>query len=284
MGRIATVSMRHPSPDARLLVATMIVVATVLAGGPAVDAQTAGDLPQAAGRLKSMRPWLDWGLPLVLIGSTAAIPSPDKCRWCSRDDLGRDALNGFDRSIRSSLLWDNTGTADKLSWVTAFAPVGLIVGVNRGHLRDMALPVLQAYGTTYFVTHIVKVAAGRERPVVHFGGRVSHGANASFFSGHSSGAFSLVFALARVNTARNDPNTKWIWMVGVPLAASTAYLRVAADKHYMTDVLTGAAVGATLGWWMPQWWGPSSASEASGARVVPALLPGGAELSFSWQW
>jgi membrane-associated phospholipid phosphatase len=35
-----------------------------------------------------------------------------------------------------------------------------------------------------------------------------------------------------------------IWAAGLALAATTAYLRMAADRHYLTDVLTGSAVGA----------------------------------------
>lgn len=281
MDRMTTLSLWLTWREMRLFASIVVVIGGLLAGGQTVDAQTPGNSPQAVASAKSTRPLFDWGLPAVLIGSTIAIPSPNECRWCDRDSLGRDALNGFDRSARSSLRWNNTDTANTLSWVTEFTPLALLVGLNKDRLRETALPVFEAFGTTYFVTHIGKVAAARERPVVHFGGNVSHGANASFFSGHSSSAFSLVFALARVNSDRDDPNTKWIWMAGVPLAATTGYLRVAADKHYMTDVLIGAAVGASLGWWIPGWWGPSG---TSGASVVPTVLPGGANLSVSWRW
>ncbi len=126
----------------------------------------------------------------------------------------------------------------------------------------------------------MKISAARERPGVHFGGASSEGAYGSFFSGHSSGAFSLVFALARVHHDRKDPRTKWVWGTGLPLAGTTALLRVAADKHYMTDVLTGAAVGATLGWLVPGWWGPSG---ERGRSIVPAVTPGGANLSVTWR-
>ena len=44
----------------------------------------------------------------------------------------------------------------------------------------------------------------------------------------------------------------WLTLaVGLPFAVTTAVLRMAADKHYLTDVLTGAAVGALLGWGIP---------------------------------
>ena len=265
----------------RLSVSVVVLLAGVVTGGEPVYAQTPASDPQAVASANSRHAVLDWAVPSVLVGSTLVIPSPSTCRWCDRDSLGSDTLNGFDRSVRSSLRWDNIGVADKLSWVTEFSPVLLLVGLNRDRLRETTLPVFQAFGTTYFVTHIAKVVAARERPIAHFGGTLPHGANASFFSGHSSGAFSLVFALARVNSDRDDPSTKWIWMAGVPLAAATGYLRVAADKHYLTDVLTGAAVGAALGWSIPGWWGRPGTSET---RVVPGALPGGANLSVTWRW
>jgi membrane-associated phospholipid phosphatase len=265
----------------RQLVAAAVVGAVWLAGGHRANAQAASPASHAASRATPTHPLIDWGLPAVFIGSTFAIGPPDHCRWCDRDDAGRDTLNGFDRRVRSSLRWQHTGTASTVSWVTEFAPVGLLLSLNHDRLVETALPVFQAFGTTYALTHIAKVAAGRQRPVVHFGGAPPDDANASFFSGHSSGAFSTVFALARVNADRDDPHTTWVWLVGVPLAASTAYLRVAADKHYATDVLTGAAVGAATGWWLPGVWGPSGGARPS---IVPSALPGGGQLSLGWQW
>ena len=36
------------------------------------------------------------------------------------------------------------------------------------------------------------------------------------------------------------------------LAATTGALRVAAHKHFPTDVLAGAALGSAIGWFVPQ--------------------------------
>ena len=260
---------------------TIGIALCLMTGEQTVDAQIRDNAPQPAAATGSGHEALNWILPAAFIGSTLAIPSPDDCRWCDRDSAGHDSLNRFDRSVRSSLLWSNTEAADLLSSVAEFSPIALLVGLNRDDLRETALPVFRAFGTNYLVTHVVKIAAARQRPVVHFGGTVTHGANASFFSGHSSDAFSLVFALARVNSDRHDPKTKWVWIAGVPLAALTAYLRVAADKHYATDVLMGAGVGAAIGWTTPGWWGHSA---RSGCQIVPAASPGGANLRVTWRW
>jgi membrane-associated phospholipid phosphatase len=43
----------------------------------------------------------------------------------------------------------------------------------------------------------------------------------------------------------------YLWTIGYALAATTAYLRIAADKHYFTDVITGTAVGIGAGLAVP---------------------------------
>ena len=262
-------------------VAIVLITIGMLTGERTADAQTRDNAAtQSAGPAPTHDAW-NWILPAAFIGSTLVIPTPSECRWCDRDGAGNDSLNGFDRSVRSAFLWNHTTAADALSLVTAFSPVALLAGLDWNDFPETALPVFEAVGTNYLVTHVVKIAAARERPVVHFGGTDSHGPDVSFFSGHSSGAFALVFALARVKSDRRDPNTKWVWIAGVPLAATTAYLRIAADKHYATDVLTGAAVGAALGWTTPGWWGHSARSNA---RVLPVVSPGGASLLVRWYW
>ncbi len=42
-----------------------------------------------------------------------------------------------------------------------------------------------------------------------------------------------------------------VWASSLPWAAVTGYLRIAADKHYLTDVLTGALIGSAVGFLVP---------------------------------
>ena len=143
--------------------------------------------------------------------------------------------------------------------------------------------MLRAFAVSALVSDAIKLATARERPDVHFGTAdpSTIGANKSFVSGHTSGVFSLVFALARVYADRNDPHTRWVWMAGLPLAAYTGYLRIAADKHYATDVLTGAAIGGAIGWTTPGLW----KHEVGGAGAPEAALAVGAgTLTFRWSW
>lgn len=74
-------------------------------------------------------------------------------------------------------------------------------------------------------------------------------ANASFFSGHTTLAYSLVFGAARIAQARGYKAQNYIWAMGLPLASFVGYARVAAEKHYLSDVAVGAIFGACMGLW-----------------------------------
>ncbi|HWU88399.1 MAG TPA: phosphatase PAP2 family protein, partial [Kofleriaceae bacterium] len=56
-----------------------------------------------------------------------------------------------------------------------------------------------------------------------------------------------------------------IWCAGLSIAATTAYLRMAADRHYFTDVIAGSAAGALGAVLIPRLTG----SLPAGAAVVP---------------
>lgn len=42
-----------------------------------------------------------------------------------------------------------------------------------------------------------------------------------------------------------------MWGLGLGAAVTAGWLRIAGDKHYFTDVLTGALVGSAIGFGMP---------------------------------
>ncbi len=43
----------------------------------------------------------------------------------------------------------------------------------------------------------------------------------------------------------------WVWGGCLAAAATTGYLRYAAGRHYPTDILVGAAMGAFVGYLVP---------------------------------
>ena len=185
--------------------------------------------------------------------------SPQSCGWCQ--------ANAFDTSIRSAWKWTDTHGAAQISNVAvlasglnAFGTLGLLAVANE-HPRDLTLNslyVLQSVSMTMTFTNIVKVLVARQRPALHFEESAAvqfspAERNLSFFSGHSTIAFSLVSAAATVATLRGYRYTGWVWSIGLTLAAVTAYARIAADAHYATDVLVGGVVGTTIGAVIPRW-------------------------------
>ena len=215
-------------------------------------------------------------LPVTVAATAAWIVSElDKarlvevaCEWCDRAPDGRDTLNGFDAWGRRALMWRHSGRAISLSNVTAFvlAPVasyGLdwYAASRAGRASDApvdAILITEALAIASDTTQALKFTIGRQRPFVH---ALAPGAkattpqsadnNTSFPSEHTTLAFSLVTAGTEVASLRGYRLAPWIWRAGLPVAVLTAYFRVAADRHYLTDVLAGAGVGSAIGFAVP---------------------------------
>lgn len=186
--------------------------------------------------------------------------APSRCRWCNVDAL--------DAGVRDALVWRVTDAADTISNVTGFvlmpfAAVGLdalAAGHDgaRGNVGEDLVLIAEAGVVAANVTQLTKMLVGRERPFVHALAsaqktrtREPADNNLSFFSGHTAEAFALAAASGTVGTLRGYRWAPLAWGVGGVVAATTAYLRIAADKHWLTDVVVGAVVGGAIGFAVP---------------------------------
>jgi membrane-associated phospholipid phosphatase len=193
--------------------------------------------------------------------------APAQCRWCDSNGSGENTLNAFDSAGRS-LRWKSPGTADLISGIDAFAVVPIaMLGLDalgsshNGVLRDWAedaMILVESVTLQAALTQYVKFTVGRQRPWVHFlpaaeRNQVSNpdDSNVSFYSGHTSLAFALVVTAGVLAHERGYDVEAVIWAVGLPLAATVGYLRMAADEHYATDVIAGAVVGSAIGFLVP---------------------------------
>lgn len=196
---------------------------------------------------------------------------PDKCRWCSRAVDGAPALNSYDGKVRNALVWENTRTADITSSVLAFValPVLSFAGstASAANARSLgfapvdAMIVTEATLLAANINQLTKYAFARERPFVR--GLPSAGgalpavtgspsdANLSFFSGHTTLAFAIATSSGTVATLRGYDAAPIVWGAGLTMAGAVGWLRIAADKHYLTDVLTGVVVGSLVGVGVP---------------------------------
>jgi len=214
---------------------------------------------------------------------------PEKCRWCYRADDGSDALNPYDQFMRERLRWKEARAADVASSVVAFVvQPGAALGLTAlaaghdgalGHVPIDALLVGEATMVAANVNQAAKLAFARERPFVHYMPRAPEGLraltdspsddNLSFFSGHTTLAFALAASSGTVASLREYRLAPLVWAVGLPMAASVGYLRIAADKHYFSDVMTGAIVGTALGAGIPLLFHEPRARPASEVSVAP---------------
>jgi membrane-associated phospholipid phosphatase len=115
---------------------------------------------------------------------------------------------------------------------------------------------VQAAFAASLLQHVTKLVVARQRPYAHYappGTLVSSEEDdVSFWSGHTSLGFALAVSSGTVASTRGYALAPVIWAGGLALAAATGYLRIAADRHYATDVLTGAAIGSLVGYAWPK--------------------------------
>ncbi|HET9452338.1 MAG TPA: phosphatase PAP2 family protein [Aggregicoccus sp.] len=211
------------------------------------------------------------GAAALLLGSEVLLKDKlarSTCNWCDRNDLGESTLNAVDRwgariagdadDQRQARTWSNVVTVGLLP--AGVLGAGYLAGRSSGstYLTEDLLMVAQAVLFSSSANQVVKFAAGRARPFVHGMPEAERGLtespsdnNMSFYSGHTNLAFALVTSVGTVAHLRGYKNAGWIWAVGLPLAATVPVLRMAAGKHYLSDVATGALVGSAFGVLVP---------------------------------
>ena len=208
---------------------------------------------------------------------------PEKCRWCYRAEDGKDLLNPYDGWVRKRLVWKSTDTAATVSSVLGFfvepATMFGLTAVSEANDRAIgrfpvdALLITEATVLAGDLNQIAKFAFARERPFVHYLPRAPDviraltdspsDDNLSFFSGHTTLAFAVATSAGMINTLRGYRLAPLVWGAGMTMAVSVGYLRIAADKHYFSDVMTGAVVGSIIGVGVPLLFHSASSSSSS---------------------
>lgn len=104
--------------------------------------------------------------------------------------------------------------------------------------------------------------------------RESGQVSGSFYSGHSSTAFTLAsfFSTTYYQRNPNNSNRYWFYASSYGIATVIAALRVGAGKHFPTDVVVGAVVGGTIGWAVPQLHKNKKKSKNSSLMATPMGL------------
>lgn len=238
---------------------TVIVSVMVIALGCSLPARVQAEEPREL--RYDLRIDVPVGVAALAITSLPLfVHGPRVCRWCES--------NGFDDGARRGLVWSNPRAAYHASNVFAVALPLAALGVlgieaaQGGSGKSFAadgLFVGEAVLSAMALNQIIKYAVARQRPFVHHQNETVLAEaprrtedNVSFYSAHTGLAFSLVAATATVAKLRGYKSAPYIWGLGLPLAAATGFFRIAADRHYLSDVLVGALISTAVGIALPR--------------------------------
>ena len=189
------------------------------------------------------------------------------------DLISTEEVWSFDRwaTRQSSDGWDTLSDYLVYGGIASVAAVSLVPLIaekewtSRRNFITMAVIGGEAFLLSQGASKTAKGTFRRRRPYVHnqdlslerkkeLAGS-NNDAFKSFFSGHATTAFvlatfgSTVFA----DVVEAPPwAERLVWAGTLSAAALTAYARVAAGKHYASDVIVGALVGSAIGHLVPR--------------------------------
>jgi membrane-associated phospholipid phosphatase len=187
--------------------------------------------------------------------------------------------------------------SDVLGWaVSPVASLGgnVLAATLDGRADEVAtntLIMLEASFAAATISQLTKFLVARERPFVHYlpDAQKKRTAkpqdnNVSFYSAHTNFAFALAVSSGTIASMRGYRGAPWIWGSGLVLATTIGYLRVAADRHYMSDVLVGAVIGTAIGFGVPFFFHRKTDSAASTGMAPSAIAASGNGVSFAWRF
>jgi membrane-associated phospholipid phosphatase len=201
------------------------------------------------------------------IGAYFLLTAPSKPYWTGGLLLD-DQIRGAFR-LRSPRSRD---TARTLSDVTAVSATVIAVGVDSFVVpllrrksdiaEQLVLMDAESFAVSTLITTTLFKTTGRARPSYEdcqrdpsFDPLCRSAVTSSFPSGHTNGAFTAAglscahhLHLALYGNSAADT----LACAGeIAVAGATGALRVGGDRHYATDVLTGAVIGFAIGYGMP---------------------------------
>lgn len=246
--------------------------------------------------------WLTGASVLGAVGATLLLSYPDDARWRGGilfDDALRDVLRARNEGAR-----DAVRVASDLTLLTSIVQIGIIDSVlipmldrSPGVAAQLSLINAQAFALNILIATVLFKAVARERPLIpdckrdpSFDPLCDSGAYASFPSSHTSTTFTAA-GLTCIHHANlplygHKALDVAACVESLALATATGLFRIIGDRHHTTDVLIGAAIGFSIGYFYPWLWhyrysaAPARTKPAATLSVLP--LPTGLSLSGSF--
>jgi membrane-associated phospholipid phosphatase len=200
------------------------------------------------------------GLGAIWLANSTVLKSTftaSDCRWCEPP--------GFDKSARNAVVWNDVKRAGFLSDMDAYvlAPaVGLTLLIiadrdaSWSRLIDDIIPVAETVAVSQVFVQAIKFMTARKRPYRYYENDKYPASGSedliAFPSGHSSLGFAITASAGMICHWRHYWTEPYVWGTGIALSLSTEYLRMAADRHWLSDVVVGGLVGLGSGLLIPR--------------------------------
>ena len=186
---------------------------------------------------------------VAVIPTAAGLPDePPPCAPCdpaSVPGIDRSALHTFSGAA-------GTASSVLLVGVAGFAGLASLDGASAAQVRGHAAVFANSLAWTFAASEWLKVLAHRSRPVLYTAAAPAAASQPdnrrSLPSGHASLAFAAATTYAVMARRERLPHRTRNTVLLYAGALGVAALRVAAGKHFPTDVASGAALGTGVGW------------------------------------
>lgn len=217
---------------------------------------------QGDGHVYRIAPGEAWAAPLVGLFAGAGWYAQSQVEPFTLPELAaldRSTIPAFDRWNAGTWRPGVSRATDVLVGATCLSPFALFASKRpRTEFGRIALMGAEASLTSFGLVNTAKGIAQRTRPFAYgstapLDELTSPHARLSFFSGHTCFAATASFFAAKV-FADMHPESKlrpMIWASAATIPAAVATMRILAGKHFITDVITGYAVGAAVGILVP---------------------------------
>ena len=217
--------------------------------------------------------WINVAITLGVTGSLFLVDEAANDFW--QDDVKDDSLDDVLDIVNEFGDFQNITFGS----VGAYAAAELL-GAKRE--KAAALMVLETVVLTTLLTESIKIATGRERPkdatsAIDFNGITDDSSEDSFPSGHASNAFAVATVMSEVY---GDDNP-WVPWVAYPLAGGVGLARINKEKHFLSDIFFGGALGFFIGKMVTRY---NPFLEENGLEIQPFSQQGAQGISVAYKF